>query len=187
MQTARVYPRRLGMYSTRVPDRLGSRSLIPRNRLAVRAAGGQQTFGIVPLNQAERVARRPNFGAPLHVHDDATEAVYVLDGEYVVSLDGEEYRCPAGSFVFIPAGVPHGFRVGETASRKLNFFSQTFAVPWLIPQASAASAEVTSRSMRSLSTACPFGCCASSSWAMPRREETWRERRGRMVTYRPQG
>ena len=39
-----------------------------------------------------------------------------------MSLDGAEQRCPAGSFVFIPAGVSHGFRVGETASRKLNLY-----------------------------------------------------------------
>lgn len=64
----------------------------------------------------------PGFGPPVHVHDDAAEAFYVLDGEYFMSLDGDEYRCPTGSFVFIPAGVPHGFRVGETPSRKLNFY-----------------------------------------------------------------
>jgi hypothetical protein len=39
-----------------------------------------------------------------------------------MSLDGEEHRCPAGSFIFIPVGVPHWFRVGEVPSRKLNFY-----------------------------------------------------------------
>jgi len=34
------------------------------------------------------------------VPDDAAEAFYVLEGEYVMSLDGDEHRCPAGSFVF---------------------------------------------------------------------------------------
>ena len=37
-------------------------------------------------------------------------------------LDGEEFRCPAVSFIFIPLGVPHGFRVGDLPSRKLNFY-----------------------------------------------------------------
>ena len=27
------------------------------------------------------------------------------------------------SFIFIPAGTPHGFRVGNIASRKLNFYT----------------------------------------------------------------
>src|SRR5437764_188650 len=82
-------------------------------------ADASSTRGIVSVLEA---AEPPGFGPPLHVHDDAAEAFYVLDGEYVMSLDGDEYRCPAGSFVFIPAVVPHGFRVGETASRKLNFY-----------------------------------------------------------------
>ena len=46
----------------------------------------------------------------------------MLEGEYVMHLDGEDVRCPAGSFVFIPTGVPHGFRVGDLPSRKLNFY-----------------------------------------------------------------
>lgn len=37
-------------------------------------------------------------------------------------LDDREVACPAGSFVFIPAGVRHGFRVGAARSRKLNFY-----------------------------------------------------------------
>ena len=31
-------------------------------------------------------------------------------------------RRRSGSFIFIPAGVRHGFRVGATPSRKLNFY-----------------------------------------------------------------
>jgi len=37
-------------------------------------------------------------------------------------LDDREVSCPAGSFVFIPAEIPHGFRVGDVPSRKLNFY-----------------------------------------------------------------
>lgn len=64
----------------------------------------------------------PGFGPPLHVHHDCAEAFYVLEGEYVMYLDDEEVVCPAGSFIFVPQGVPHGFRTGDGASRKLNFY-----------------------------------------------------------------
>jgi hypothetical protein len=37
-------------------------------------------------------------------------------------MNDEELRCPAGSFIFIPAEVPHGFRVGDVPSRKLNLY-----------------------------------------------------------------
>jgi hypothetical protein len=60
------------------------------------------------------------FEPPRHIHDDAGEAFYVLDGEYVIFLEQTEHRCPAGSFIYIPAGVEHGFRVGPMRSRKLN-------------------------------------------------------------------
>lgn len=82
-------------------------------------ADSAETAGVVSVLEA---TEPPGFGPPIHIHDDAAEAFYVLDGEYVMSLDGEEHRCPAGSFIFIPMGVPHGFRVGEMPSRKLNFY-----------------------------------------------------------------
>lgn len=82
-------------------------------------ADADSSDGVVSVLEA---TEPPGFGPPIHVHDDAAEAFYVLEGEYVMSLDGNEHRCPAGSFVFIPAGVPHGFRVGEAPSRKLNFY-----------------------------------------------------------------
>ena len=65
----------------------------------------------------------PDFGPPLHIHRDAAEAFYVLEGQYIIFLDGEEFSCPAGSFIFIPAGVKHGFRVGKVASRKLILYT----------------------------------------------------------------
>ena len=37
-------------------------------------------------------------------------------------LEDREVTCPAGSFVFIPLGMRHGFRVGSVPSRKLNFY-----------------------------------------------------------------
>jgi mannose-6-phosphate isomerase-like protein (cupin superfamily) len=82
-------------------------------------ASRDETDGVFSLLEAEEP---PGFGPPLHIHHDAAEAFYVLDGEYVMFLDGREVRCPAGSFIFIPAGMRHGFRVGAAPSRKLNFY-----------------------------------------------------------------
>jgi mannose-6-phosphate isomerase-like protein (cupin superfamily) len=82
-------------------------------------ADAATTGGVVSVLEATEPA---GFGPPTHIHEDAAEAFYVLDGEYVMTLDGEEHRCPAGTFIFIPAGVPHGFRVAHAPSRKLNFY-----------------------------------------------------------------
>jgi mannose-6-phosphate isomerase-like protein (cupin superfamily) len=82
-------------------------------------ATGQETDSAFSLLEAAEPA---DFGPPLHIHRDASEAFYVLEGEYIIFLDGREYACAAGSFIFIPAGIPHGFRVGKVDSRKLNLY-----------------------------------------------------------------
>src|SRR5207248_2038742 len=77
------------------------------------------TCGAFSLLEADEP---PDFGPPLHIHRDAAEAFYVLEGEYIIFVDGREHSCPAGSFIFIPAGLRHGFRVGKMNSRKLNLY-----------------------------------------------------------------
>src|SRR4051795_12843847 len=80
---------------------------------------GRETAGVVSVLEAEEP---PGFGPPIHVHHDSAEAFYVLEGEYIMYLDDRVFTCPAGSFIFIPLGVPHSFRVGNVRSRKLNFY-----------------------------------------------------------------
>ena len=88
-------------------------------RMSVKAAG-DDTAQAFSLLEAEEP---PNFGPPMHIHHDAAEAFYVLSGEYRIFVEDEEHVCPAGSFIYIPAGVPHGFRVGGVPSRKLNIYT----------------------------------------------------------------
>ena len=82
-------------------------------------ATGEQTAGAFTLLEADEP---PRFGPPMHIHHDCAEAFYVLDGKYFIFLGDREEPCPAGSFIYIPPRSPHGFRVGEVASRKLNFY-----------------------------------------------------------------
>ncbi|MBA2718088.1 MAG: cupin domain-containing protein [Chloroflexi bacterium] len=62
-------------------------------------------------------------GPPLHVHNDCAESLFVLAGAYVMLVDGREFACPAGSFVYVPRGMPHTFRTLENDSRKLNLYT----------------------------------------------------------------
>jgi mannose-6-phosphate isomerase-like protein (cupin superfamily) len=82
-------------------------------------AGADETAGAVSVLEADEP---PGFGPPIHVHHDAAEALYVLEGEYIMYLEDREIVCPAGSFIFIPLGARHGFKVGNVPSRKLNFY-----------------------------------------------------------------
>jgi mannose-6-phosphate isomerase-like protein (cupin superfamily) len=83
-------------------------------------ATGDDTGAAFSLLEATEPA---GFGPPMHIHHNAAEAFYVLDGEYVIFLEDREFTCPAGSFIYIPAGLRHGFRVGNIPSRKLNLYS----------------------------------------------------------------
>jgi len=83
-------------------------------------ASGEATGGAFALLEA---AEPPGFGPPIHIHHNAAEAFYVLEGEYRVFIDEQAYACPAGSFIFVPAGLRHGFRVGAAPSRKLNLYT----------------------------------------------------------------
>ena len=82
-------------------------------------ASEEQTGGLFSLLEA---TEPPGFGPPLHIHHGIAEAFYVLDGEYLVVIGDEEHRCSAGSFILVPAGTLHGFRVGGVPSRKLNLY-----------------------------------------------------------------
>lgn len=80
------------------------------------STGGQ--FALIETG--ERVA---GGGPPLHVHRDCAESFFVLAGRYAMHLDGREFECPAGSFVYVPSGMPHTFRTLDPDSRKLNLYT----------------------------------------------------------------
>lgn len=99
-------------------------------------ASGDETGGAFALLEA---AEPPDFGPPMHIHHDAAEAFYVLEGEYRIFVDDRDFSCPAGSFIFVPAGIRHGFRVGSVPSRKLNLYTPSAMVGYF-DQLSAAIA-----------------------------------------------
>lgn len=96
------------------------RSIDLGNFAMVVKAGGEDTGGAFSLLEAAEPA---GFGPPMHIHRGADEAFYVLEGEYHILLEDRETLCPAGSFIYIPAGLRHGFRVGRVPSRKLNLYT----------------------------------------------------------------
>lgn len=93
-----------------------------------------RTGGVVSVLETEEP---PGLGPPMHVHHDCAEAFYVLEGEYLMYLEDDEVLCPAGSFIFIPQGVRHGFLTGNVPSRKLNFYFPASMIGYFDDLASA--------------------------------------------------
>lgn len=67
----------------------------------------------------------PQGGTPPHTHSREDEAFYVLEGELVVTIDGQRHVARAGSFVHAPRGIPHYFR-NEGAT-------PTVMLVWVVP------------------------------------------------------
>jgi quercetin dioxygenase-like cupin family protein len=59
---------------------------------------------------------------PLHVHRDADETLYILDGELTYYIGDTEIPANAGDSVFIPRGCAHTFLVRSEQARMLVTF-----------------------------------------------------------------
>jgi quercetin dioxygenase-like cupin family protein len=57
---------------------------------------------------------------PQHVHPNEDEAIYVLEGELLVDVEGEQHHVGPGGFLFAPRGVPHAFMVTSETARVLS-------------------------------------------------------------------
>jgi quercetin dioxygenase-like cupin family protein len=56
---------------------------------------------------------------PLHIHPNEDEALYVLEGELLVHIDGDDHPVGPRGFAFAPRGVPHAFLVTSPEARIL--------------------------------------------------------------------
>lgn len=76
-------------------------------------ATGAETGGAFLLLE-DRMTRGKT--TPLHLHPTEDEAIYILEGEILVHIEGREHRVGPGGLFFAPRGVPHAFMVtSETA------------------------------------------------------------------------
>lgn len=61
----------------------------------------------------------PGTGIPRHVHTREDETFHVLEGEFEFEVDGRGVRAPAGTTIFAPRNVPHGFRNASGRAARL--------------------------------------------------------------------
>ena len=60
-------------------------------------------------------------GPDMHAHDAEDDAFYMLDGELVFVVDGEEVVAGPDTFVLVPPGVQHTFfNRGDDPARFVN-------------------------------------------------------------------
>jgi quercetin dioxygenase-like cupin family protein len=75
-----------------------------------RLAGARETGGL----DVALVTQPPGTATPLHRHTHEAEAFFLLDGSMTYRAGETVYELGAGDFIFLPAGIPHAFRVTGT-------------------------------------------------------------------------
>ncbi len=68
------------------------------------------------------VTQPPGIATPLHRHTKEAEAVFVLSGLIEYRAGDETFELREGSFLYLPLGLPHAFRIrGDEPARFLGF------------------------------------------------------------------
>jgi len=62
---------------------------------------------------------QPGSGPRSHSHD-WDETFYVIEGDLTFSIDGEEMKAKAGTFVHLPAGTLHEFKIGKNGAKMIS-------------------------------------------------------------------
>lgn len=90
-------------------------------------ATGRYTFKTTAAetrgNLFQMVARDSRGAAtPLHIHHDADETFFVIEGELTIFVGDERYVAGPGDFVLAPRGIPHAFVVTSDRAETLVTF-----------------------------------------------------------------
>jgi len=54
------------------------------------------------------ITEKPGYKTAWHRHNNWDESFYVLEGTLTVKVEDKIYELPAGSYILIPKGTPHG-------------------------------------------------------------------------------
>jgi quercetin dioxygenase-like cupin family protein len=91
-------------------DFLGTRA-----RIVADGAETGGSFGIVDMLEVP-AGHMP----PLHVHRSQDEGFYVLEGELSLFMPEQRIDLGPGDFTLAPRGIPHSYRVGDSAARLIT-------------------------------------------------------------------
>jgi quercetin dioxygenase-like cupin family protein len=87
----------------------------------------------------------PELGPPPHIHREADESFYILEGTFDFSLAGHAFSAGPGAFVHLPKGVVHTHRAGGGAPAKALVIQAPAGVERFIEEAGTPA---TNRSVR---------------------------------------
>jgi mannose-6-phosphate isomerase-like protein (cupin superfamily) len=114
----------------------GAGEVVPRQygELTVVKAAEAETHGAYAVRENSVPA---GFGSvPFHLHREAEEAFYILEGELTVFTEDRTLAAPAGSFVLVPRGTVHSLaNRGAVPVRWLTLNSPAWVSGWIQAEA----------------------------------------------------
>ena len=98
---------------TRKPDGTDERAPSPSGMFDTEVVRSSDSEGRLAVFVFPPGEHRPYRGAPLHVHHEQDEWIYVMTGEFVAEVAGERMRLRAGDSLLMPMKVPHRWSVAQ--------------------------------------------------------------------------
>lgn len=62
----------------------------------------------------------PGYAIPRHIHHHEDEAWYILEGDATFYCGDESFTAGKGAWIFLPHGMAHTFKTGQTGARLLT-------------------------------------------------------------------
>ena len=98
----------------------GEGRTIPGTDTITLIATGEETGGSIGVFED---TTSPGDGPPRHVHYGSDELFYLLEGEFLVLVEERQESVSAGTYVFVPRGTVHAYKViGTKRGRVLSAF-----------------------------------------------------------------
>jgi quercetin dioxygenase-like cupin family protein len=88
------------------------------NRFTFKASGSEVGGGFAMVE----TLLHPVAAAPAHVHHETDEALYVIEGQMVLEVQGERLAAEPGSFASLPRGIPHRYLPQEPGPVRVLWF-----------------------------------------------------------------
>jgi mannose-6-phosphate isomerase-like protein (cupin superfamily) len=84
---------------------------------------GKLAAFVIPVSPHDP-PRRPFSGAPLHLHHEQDEWLYILGGEFVAEVGGKRMRLKPGDSLLMPMRIPHRWsNAGTPTSGAIHLYT----------------------------------------------------------------
>lgn len=98
---------------TRNPNGSNEHSPSPATMFSTEVVRSSDSEGRLAVYVFPAGEHHPYRGAPLHLHHEQDEWIYIMAGEFVAEVDGKRMRLKPGDSLLMPMRIPHRWSVAQ--------------------------------------------------------------------------